>query len=422
MTPQQIGLTGLLLSALSAATAEVSDVHQWSVGVELGLARASTPLDPWVDGGIGKLRYAGDDRGLVARRWYGEYSGRIGPTLTAHATADVVADASRGFDITEAYLERRPIPRSPNRQRWRFGLFHAPWSLENTGPGWTTPFTLSPSVVNTWIGEELRPLGAEWSLERRVGGLGSQHRLSAHAAAFFGNDPAGSLLVWKGWSIHDRQSRFGDKLPLAPLPQLQPGTMFELQDPHVAPWREVDDRLGYYVGADWRYGRRALVALAHYDNRADPMQIESGQYAWHTRFEQLATQIELPGGFGLLAQWMTGSTVMGPVLVTARAVDTDFEARYVLLTKLIAKHRVSIRYDDFNVVDNDLVPNDDNSDSGRAWTFAYRYKHSARWSLGAEWLRIASWHPAWQYFGAAAHETERLVQLQVGIRLGAPSL
>jgi hypothetical protein len=370
-----------------------------------------------VDGESGKLRYSNADRGLIAGRWYGQYSGRINSVWTVHATADVVTDASSGVDLTEAYFEHRPIPRSANRQRWKLGWFHGPWSLENTGPAWSSPLTLSASAVNTWIGEEVRPFGAEWSLQRRLGASGVE--LGAHAAAFFGNDPAGSLLAWKGWSLHDRQSRLTDALPLAALPQLQPGAMFPLQDPHVEPWHEIDDRAGYYVGFDWRYRRRALVSVAHYDNRADPTDLESGQYAWRTRFEQLAAQVELPAGFALLGQWMTGSTVMGPVIVFAHAVDTDFEARYVLLTKLVERHRLSLRYDDFRVRDRDLVPNDDNSDSGRAWTLAYRYQHTPRWSIGAEWLRITSWHPARQYVGAVPRATERLLQVQLSMRLGS---
>jgi len=409
-----------LAAGANAGADDAPDAHRFTFGIDFGLVRPSTALESWVAGGIGKLRYSEDDRGVVATRAYGIYTGRLNSAWTVHAVADVVGDASDGLDVTEAYFEWQPIPRSANRQHWKLGLFHAPWSLENTGPAWSTPLTLSPSAVNTWIGEELRPFGAEWTLRRRLGGPGSSHEIGTHAGAFVDNDPAGSLLAWKGWSLHDRQSRLHDELPLAPLPQLQPGAMFAQQAPDVAPWREVDGRVGYYAGADWRYRRRLDLSIEHYDNRADPVQIEDGQYAWHTRFEQLAAQIELPARLGLLTQWMTGSTVMGPVLVTARAVDTGFRARYVLLTRAFDEHRVSVRYDDFRVEDRDHVPNDDNSDSGRAWTLAYRYSGAPRWSLGAEWLEIHSWHPAWQYFGAPAQATERLLQVQASLRLGAP--
>jgi hypothetical protein len=413
-TLQLLGIA-VVLGAASPATAQSPDAHRLRIGLEIGLAYPSGGLGTWLDDGLGKLRYAHDDRGFVASRWYADYSGRLGAAWTVHATVDAVEDASSGLGLTEAYVEHRPIPRSANRQRLRVGFFNAPWSLENVGPAWSTPLTLTPSAVNTWIGEELRPLGAEWSLQRRAGAA----ELVAHVAAFVGNDPAGSLLAWKGWSLHDRQSRYGDRLPLAALPQLSPTGMFASQAPFVQPWREIDDRVGYYAGGEWRYARRALLALEHYDNRADPTALEAGQYAWHTRFEQLAAQASLPGDVGLLAQWMTGSTVMGPVLGAAHAVDTDFAAGYVMVTRPFGAHRLTLRFDHFEVDDNDGVPNDDNSDSGHAWTFAYRYDRSQRWSLGAEWLRMESWHPAWAYFGAPPRAAETLLQARVTLRFGA---
>ena len=407
-----------LLAAAAASGAEAgSDAHRWTVGIELGLTSATTGLDSWVDGGVGKLRYAANDRPLTAGRWYAEYDGRLNHTWSVHATADVVDDASSGFDISETYFEWRPVPHSPNRHHVKIGFFNGPWSLENTGPAWSTPLTLSASAVNTWLGEEVRPVGAEWSLERRVGSR-SQQQVSVHAALFVRNDPAGSLLAWKGWSLHDRESRFSDELPLAPLPQLQPGTLFERQSPYVAPWREVDGRTGYYAGAEWRTGRRAKLTLVDYDNRAEPTALKDGQYAWHTRFAQLGTQVALPGGVGLLAQWMRGTTVMGPVLVDARAVDTEFAAAYLLLTRTFRHHRLTLRRDVFDVADRDGVPNDDNTDSGDAWTLAYRFERSARWSLGAEWLRVASWHPAWQYFNLPPQATEKLLQVRLSLRFG----
>ncbi len=407
----------LLLAAATSHADGQRDSHRWIVGGDVGLAAAATSLESWIDGGVGKLRYSRNQRDVSTSRWYAQYSGRLSTTWILQAAVDAVDDASSGLGVTEAYVEWRPVPRSPNRQRVKIGFFHGPWSLENTGPAWSTPLTLSASAVNTWLGEEVRPLGAEWSLQRRFGAR-SQQQFTALAAAFEGNDPAGSLLAWKGWSLHDRQSRFDDKLPLATLPLLRPGAMFEQQSPYVQPWREIDGRAGYYVGAAWRTGRRAEITLAHYDNRADPTQIDAGQYAWHTQFAQIATQIELPAGIGVLAQWMRGRTAMGPVLTDAHAVDDEFAAAYVLATKRFGPHRLTLRRDVFDVGDLDRVPSDDNTDSGDAWTIAYRYESSAHWSVGAEWLRVASWHPAWQYFGLAPSATERLLELRAILQFG----
>ena len=106
---------------------------------------------------------------------------------------------------------------------------------------------LNSSAINTWVAEELRSTGAEFTLSRRPSGLGGAHTFSINVAAFMGNDPAGSLLAWKGWSVHDRQSRFSDDLPLPPLPQIQPDGMFSEQDPYVEPFQEIDDEVSYRV-------------------------------------------------------------------------------------------------------------------------------------------------------------------------------
>ncbi len=420
MTRRSIIVAVVLTAASGGAAAadRTSDAHRWTIGLELGLASAATDLPSWVDGGVGRLRRSADDRMLTASRWYGEYAGRLGDAWSVHATVDAVDDASSGLGLTEAYVEWRARPVRPGRQRLKVGFFQGPWSLENFGPAWSTPLTLSASAVNTWLGEEIRPLGAEWSRTQRIGARAIQ-QFSVHAAGFVGNDPAGSLLAWRGWSLHDRQSRLGDELPLAPLPLLQPAAMFAQQAPYVAPWREIDGRAGFYAGAEWRYARRAELRLAHYDNRGDPTQLEDGQYAWHTRFQQLGLELALPAQVGLLAQSMRGDTAMGPLLGPAHAVDADYRAAYLLATRPFGAHRVTLRRDAFDITDRDRVPGDDNADSGRAWTLAYRYEHSARWSLGAEWLRIRSWHPAWAYSGLPTRATETQLQLRFDLRFSA---
>ena len=168
------------------------------------------------EGGFSKLRYAED--GFEAFRLFGEYHGRITPTLRARVVVDYVDDASDGLGVTEAAIDWRPIPRSRNQHQLRFGAFYPSFSLENGDRGWQSPFTYSYSAINTWLGEEIRPIGAEWSVRRRFEGFRSNHEVRAFAAGFYGNDPAGTLLFWRGWSLHDRQSRLGDDLEIPPRP------------------------------------------------------------------------------------------------------------------------------------------------------------------------------------------------------------
>ncbi len=241
------------------------------------------------------------------------------------------------------------------------------------------------------------------------------------ASAYVGNDPAGTLLAWKGWSLHGRQTRLNDILPLADLPQVGPGGMFDKQAAQVEPFIETDDRLGYYYGAEWRINRRVMLSALHYDNHADPLSLRDGQYGWTTRFDHLGFQVELPADFGLVTQWMDCTTVMGPIVNHARVVDNGFSSYFVLLTKKLRNHRVSIRFDDFEVVDIDDIPLDDNGEVGDAWTVSYVHNRSERLEIKVEWLRIRTERPAWAYLGLPVNATERLFQLQFALRMGSGS-
>jgi hypothetical protein len=143
---------------------------------------------PWTEGGLGKLRYSDDDGGMNAARVFLEYRGRIAPTLSTTVVADYVGDASAGLDLTEAFLEWRPIPDSRNHHQVRAGAFYPPLSLENSGHGWQSPYSYSFSAIDTWLGEEIRPVGAEWSMRRRLGFAGSPQEIRVLAGAFYGND------------------------------------------------------------------------------------------------------------------------------------------------------------------------------------------------------------------------------------------
>ena len=50
------------------------------------------------------------------------------------------------------------------------GAFFPTISLENDDLGWTSPYTLTPSAINSWIGDELRTIGSEAILRCDTGG------------------------------------------------------------------------------------------------------------------------------------------------------------------------------------------------------------------------------------------------------------
>jgi len=398
----------------TAILAQEPSRHDLAFGLDLGYVSVSG-YESWTQGSVGKLRH--DEDGAVVSRAFLDYEARLTDTIDATVVLEFNDDGlGNVIDFTEAYLEWRPLPRSANRYRLKVGSFYPRISLENVERGWSSPYTMNFSAINTWVAEELRSVGAELSYSRKPASLGGAHEFSVNGAVFWNNDPAGSMLAWKGWSVHDRQTRYSDKLPLPPLPQIQPGMMFSAQDPYVVPLRETDDRASYYLNAEWRYGNRLLARAMHYDNRADPTSLVSGQYGWTTEFDHLGLQTTLPGDTGLIAQWMSGSTVMGPVMNGARVVDVEYDSYFILFTRAFGSHRVSARYDNFEVTQNDSIPEDDNRESGLAWTVGYQYTYSDKISLASEWLSIKTHRRAVVYYDLDPTVVERQFQFTVKLR------
>ena len=157
----------------------------------------------------------------------------------------------------------------------------------------------------------------------------------------------------------------------------------------------------------------------HYDNRADPTAYEDGQFAWTTKFEHIGAHVALPDDWELLFQWMTGSTVMGPVINGAHIVDTEFNSKYLMLTRTYDRHRVSVRYDNFEITQNDDTDEDNNTEDGYVWTLAYFYELSDRMSFGAESLSIKTHRCAWEYYDLDETRTEKQLQLTLRLRFGS---
>ena len=98
------------------------------------------------------------------------------------------------------------------------------------------------------------------------------------------------------------------------------------------------------------------------------------------------------------------------------AVDVGFESQFVLLTKAFDRHRLSARYDHFEISEKDQIPLDENAENGHAWTISYRYEISPNFTLAAEWLEIFSNRPAWAYFELSERKAEQQLQLTLRAR------
>ncbi|MDX2222283.1 MAG: hypothetical protein SFV21_06015 [Rhodospirillaceae bacterium] len=348
----------------------------------------------WQSRGLGKARYGaateGDGR-VLAR------IAEVSAVATAQLTWDLSAVAhliaapeqKNDIDVAEAFLAYKPAPTSQFGISGRAGAFFPPVSLENSGLAWTSPFTISSSAINSRVGEELRVFGAEATAFRR----GEDLDLSLLGAVYYANDPAGTILSWRGWAIHDRKAAIFDEIPLAPVRIIRPGASLDEQVPHVAPLAEIDDRAGYYVAARAEHHDLGMVEAIYYDNSADDREIQGGQWAWTTRFAAAGIKTRLPGQIDLIAQVMDGTTTVitipqpvGPIVKAA------FDSQFVLLSRDFAGHRLSLRWDRFATKDRDRFP-DNNTENGHAWTLAYVVYPAEKQRLTVELLHIDSTRP-----------------------------
>ena len=153
-----------LLAALTAFGAcPVADAADFSIDgyADLRVVFPSNEVG-WLDGGLGKLRYGAEQSNPEFRiaEVVGQGVVQITPGLMAMTVVRYAPEQRTFFDVLEAFVRWRPVSTTPARFTLKAGAFFPPISLENTEIGWTSPWTLTPSAINAWVGEELRTIGA----------------------------------------------------------------------------------------------------------------------------------------------------------------------------------------------------------------------------------------------------------------------
>ena len=162
---------------------------------------AAPHMTGWLQGGLGKFRYGGGT-GDVHFEGTGQGVLTVSDDLSAIAVVRADEEQINGLDALETYLSWHPV-KAPYDLSWsvKAGAFFPTISLENDDIGWTSPYTITYSAINSWIGEELRTMGAEGTLRLHTATLGS---FSLIAALDCCNDPAGVLMADRGWAMDDR--------------------------------------------------------------------------------------------------------------------------------------------------------------------------------------------------------------------------
>jgi hypothetical protein len=387
------------LVALSGATA--SQATQWELDVDARLL-SSDGGKPFIDGGLGATRFGSDQSGLRLGRARFAVSQNLGEIWTLRLDASSWADHDRiPVGLTEGYLQFRPYPVSGYRLRVKAGAFHAPISLENRSSGWESPYTLSYSAINSWLGEELRTLGVETQLDWLGTRAGHGFDFGLTGGVFGWNDPAGVAVAAGGFTLTDRQTLLGGRMG---RPGVAP--LFAAE-----PFREIDGRAGAYAGVEARYLDRVVLRFLRYDNNADPAARDAVAHvmAWRTRFDSAGLRVEGQNGWTAILQWLDGETDIEPHSVTLK---WPFRAHFALLSKRLGSHLLSVRYDGFAVESEGLQ-------KGHAWTAAYVYQSGPRWRYTLEWLHVLSnsYNRA-EYLGSAPLATQTQLQLAIRCAVG----
>jgi len=333
--------------------------------VDVRAIHASDELS-WFDRGLSKVRYARDENGkrpnfdLAEVSVVGEASFSWALSAMAHVKFD--REQKNVADLVEAFVRYNPVPTSPWRVRAKAGMFFPPISLEHGDIAWTSPYSLTPSAINSWVGEEVKSTGLEVTVEHK----GEDNIFSLSGSAFMLNDPTGTLLAWRGWALHDVKATALGRFSLPNIQSLD--TLFDgRQSPWVEPHHEIDNRVGYYVSGKWEMRDVATLSALYYDNRGDPVKLKGGQYSWGTDFYNISLFSYLPGDVELLAQYMAGTTLMGPVVNDYNVVTVSFYSHYAMLSRMFGEQRVSLRYDSFKTEDMSFVAQDNNNENGHAW-------------------------------------------------------
>ena len=339
---------GCAIAALWATPASAADFFSadtLEVSGDLRLVAVDGP-ESWVDGGFGKLRSGsnGDLRvtpqlGNASIVWKPEFTWSLGATIVGSLQGGERTEAG----LSQAYLTFKPMRGTKIAASGRLGLMWPPVSLEHEGADWHVRDSITPSAINSWIGEEVRPVAAEATLAATLG----SHQVRATAAVMAANDTAATLLTFRGWALHDRTTLAFHRQPLPPL-----GEFTGVQAPYTHPLIDLHEgfahRPGYYAKLAWQPPVPVRFELFHYDNRANPEDVTLDmEWGWHTRFDNAGLVAQLGGGTELRAQALSGRTHMGFVEEGRRWIDNRFRSAFVLISRPVGPYGLAVRAEAF---------------------------------------------------------------------------
>jgi hypothetical protein len=304
----------MLLFAILASAAiplRAGDALQWSGFALLrGSSAASLPLD--------------DDE-LTAQLQLGidwHPSMHLGGHLHLLARNDDDGSRRGRAGVVEAWLDQSFVS-GAHRLHLTEGTFFLPTSRENVDALWESPYTITPSALNSWIGEEFRPIGIDAAYTWRRQWTGA-------VTVFRGNDTFGAIPPVRGWGLRDRWTLLGEHVPVG-------------MGNYTSISAETDQTLGWAARAKWS-NDQGSVQFTHIDNRADALP-HGELYNWDTPFDIVGADYTV-GDWTAAAESGWGTTT---IIVEGTPFPSYMRASYLLVSRRLGNGRVSLRGDSFVV-------------------------------------------------------------------------
>jgi hypothetical protein len=419
-TPEgQQAPTEAVASTSDTASSSATDILSKNVVTVLldGRVEFGNGERSFMNRGLGKTAFSGTSDGGykfhgVAQEADLIWTPRFTNSLSASVSAAYQRHQENAVDLLEAFFSFLPPQKGPVGYSLRAGIMWPEISLEHTtGGAWSTVNTLTPSAINAWVGEEVKVLGLEGTVRTSIG-----DGMLAFTGSIFGfDDTSGTLLSFRGWALHNEKATVFGHIPLPPLNSF----ITLLQQHETRSFIEIDHRPGFYGRLEWRAPSAFGAALFYYDNRGDPQAFKpSGQWGWRTRFWNLGINADLGPKTRLLAQGMTGSTIMGFKTNGKRWVHTHFSSAYVSLTQTLTdKAALTGRIEAFRTHEMGSEMSPLESEHGWSTTVALRYNIRDNLTGFAEAFNVRSRRGVRANLGLDPFQPQTVFQLGLRLRI-----
>lgn len=390
------------------ALAQTTSSSDWSGYIDFRAA-AADGQSSFLNGDYGKARYGGDrnqdwrgrfDVAEAALIWHPRFSQNAGAVV--HLQYEPGQD--HAVDIIESYLSFKTDPGSRLRASGKVGVFYPQISLEHDEFAWSTYHSITPSAINTWIGEEIKVAGVEGTIRQAIG----PGDLSFTASAFGADDTAGTLIAFRGWALHDQEATvFGS----FPIPDHAPKrkALWSRQDDFSKSMLEIDDRVGFYGQLRYDGPDGFSLSAFHYDNAGNRMAIDGKQWGWATTFTNFGASFRPAPGATLLAQYLTGETESGWTMPQV-VIYAEFSSYYLLGAFDFGPFEITGRYDNFQVNDESFVALDNENETGSAVTLALGRQLTPNIMGRLEVMRIDSDRPQRADAGLPVSDQQTVIQ------------